>query len=250
MLLTDHALLVGFTHVISAVGNALMKLQPAMIDAAIVAGVTHFYASEWNSDISQKEIYNMRYFRDKQMVRAHLGARAKDNPDFKYTLFITGIFTEWSTLELYGFDHENATAAIYGKPDASVGVTSIPDVARYTVESLLIPFKSTSSTNPSERTTRVQGSAQPFSTLVDALGKARCRQYKVTYQDPVGAAGEQEKARLAGDELGEMMWSIRPLVASGYGIADGNGELDNDLFGFWPETVEETFQRIYKGTSS
>jgi hypothetical protein len=117
----------GFTHVISAVGNALMKLQPEMIDAAITAGVTHFYPSEWNSDISQREIYNMRYFREKQMVRAHLAARAKENPDFKYTLFITGIFTEWSTLEFYGFDHENATAAIYGKPDARVGVTSIPE---------------------------------------------------------------------------------------------------------------------------
>jgi len=42
-----------------------MRLQPAMIDAAIRAGVPHVYASEWNSDISQKEIYNMRYFRDK-----------------------------------------------------------------------------------------------------------------------------------------------------------------------------------------
>ena len=78
-----------------------------MIDEAIGAGVTHVYASEWNSDISQKEIYNMRYFRDKQMVQAHLVANAKESPDFKYTLFVTGIFTEWSALEFYGFDHEN-----------------------------------------------------------------------------------------------------------------------------------------------
>lgn len=109
------------------VGNALMKLQPAMIDAALEAGVTHFYPSEWNSDISQKEIHDMRYFRDKQMARAHLAARAKDNPDFRYTLFITGIFTEWSTSEFYSFDHENATATIYGKPEARIGVTSIPE---------------------------------------------------------------------------------------------------------------------------
>ena len=98
-----------------------------MIDAAIRAGVTHVYASEWNSDISQKEIYNMRYFRDKQMVRAHLVVRAKESPGFKYTLFVTGIFTEWSALEFYGFDHENFTATIYGKPDGRVGVTSIPE---------------------------------------------------------------------------------------------------------------------------
>ena len=223
-----------------------------MIDAAIEAGVTHFYASEWNSDISQKEIYHMRYFRDKQLVRAHLAARAKANPDFKYTLFITGIFAEWSTLPLYGFDHATATATIYGTPAARVGVTSIPDIARYTVESLLLEFKSTNpTTNPSERSIRVQGSAQPFSALVDALGKARGQAYTVTYLDPAGAAEKEEQARLAGDEeLAEMMWSIRPLVASGYGVADGNGPLDNDLFGFRPETVDETFRRVYAGASS
>jgi hypothetical protein len=61
----------------------------------------------------------MRYFRDKQIVRAHLAARAKESPGFKYTLFVTGIFTEWSALEFY--------TTIYGKPDARVGVTSIPE---------------------------------------------------------------------------------------------------------------------------
>lgn len=114
-----------------------MKCQTEMIDAAIKAGVTHFYASEWNSDISQPEISGMRYFRDKQLVRAHLAARARENPPFKYTLFITGIFTEWSVLEFYGFDHENFTAEIYGTPEARVGVTSIPE---YVAFALLLPF--------------------------------------------------------------------------------------------------------------
>jgi hypothetical protein len=98
-----------------------------MIEAAIAAGVTHFYPSEWNSDISQKGIYSMRYFRDKQVTRSHLAAKAKEFPDFKYTLFVTGIFTEWSALEFYGFDHENLKVETYGRPDASVGVTSIPE---------------------------------------------------------------------------------------------------------------------------
>jgi hypothetical protein len=70
-----------------------------MIEAAVTAGVTHFYPSEWNSDISQRQIYSMRYFRDKQVTRSHLAATAKAHPEFKYTLFITGIFTEWSVLE-------------------------------------------------------------------------------------------------------------------------------------------------------
>jgi hypothetical protein len=44
-----------------------------------------------------------------------------------------------------------------------------------------------------------------------------------------------------------MMWSIRPLIGSGFGIADGDGaKLDNDLFDFLPETLEETFKRVYE----
>lgn len=256
-----------------------MRLQPAMIEAAVQAGVTHFYPSEWNSDISQKEIYDMRYFRDKQMTRSHLAATAKEHPDFQYTLFVTGIFTEWSVLEFYGFDHEAATAEIYGRPDARVGVTSIPEyvfcplallaltlstnpkygdsrhievelipfltsIAHYTISSLLLL---PSSTHPSSaRTIRVGGSSQPFSTLIETLSRVRGREYTVTYLDAAAAAAKQEEARVAGDEVGETVWSIKPLLAGGHGVADGRGEtLDNGLFDFVPETLEETFERIY-----
>ena len=98
-----------------------------MISAAITAGVTHFYPSEWNSDISQKPLYNMRYFREKQVTRTYLAAQARLHPHFKYTLFITGIFTEWSVLDFYGFDHEKREVIAYGAPDAAVGLTAIPE---------------------------------------------------------------------------------------------------------------------------
>jgi len=60
--------------------------------------------------------------------------------------------------------------------------------------------------------------------------------------------GRQDQARLRGDEQQEMMLAIRPLVASGYAVADGDGtELDNGLFDFRPETLTETFERVYAG---
>lgn len=82
----------------SLLGNPLLRLQPAMIQAASAAGVTHFYPGEWNSDIDQPEIANMRYFRDKQATRAQCHATAQENPNFKYTIFLTGIFTEWTSM--------------------------------------------------------------------------------------------------------------------------------------------------------
>ena len=115
----------GFDVVLSLVGNALLRLQPAMIEAAVSGGVTHFYPSEWNSDIDQPEIANMRYFRDKMATRAHAHAVAQANPNFKYTIFITGIFTEW--VPMFGWDHEKKTAVVYGDPAKRVGSTSIPE---------------------------------------------------------------------------------------------------------------------------
>jgi len=65
------------------------------------------------------------------------------------------------------------------------------------------------------------------------------------YLEPAEAAKKQEQARLARDEDVEMMWNVRPLVASGFVIADGEGKkLNNGIFDFRPETIEETFMRV------
>jgi hypothetical protein len=81
---------------------------------------------------------------------------------------------------------------------------------------------------------------------VNALETAKGVKYETRYLDPKETDVKQEEARLAGDEVAEMMWSIRPLVASGFGVAVGHGaRLNNPLFDFTPETLEETFMRIY-----
>lgn len=117
----------GFTHVVSALGAAAMRLQPAMIDAAVAGGIRNFFPSEYNSDISQKAIYTMRYFRDKHVTRTHLRLKAKEVPGFTYTILVTGVFTEWAVLEFYGFDHAKGLVEAYGRPDARASVTSIPE---------------------------------------------------------------------------------------------------------------------------
>ncbi|KAF2172812.1 hypothetical protein M409DRAFT_16772 [Zasmidium cellare ATCC 36951] len=243
----DSAPYKGFDVVMSLVGNPLLRLQPAMIQAASAAGVTHFYPGEWNSDIDQPEIANMRYFRDKQATRAQCHATAQENPNFKYTIFITGIFTEWTLM--FGWDHEKKSAVVFGDSSKRIGSTSIPDIARYTVDSLLIPFKADGGAFPNRRTIRAQGGSKPYGELVADLEEARGMKYSVEYRDRAEALKLQEQARQQGDEAGEMFWSIRTLPASGYGVADGveEGKLDNDLFDFTPETQKETFERFWSG---
>ena len=217
-----------------------MLLQPAIIDAAVGAGVRHFYASEWNSDIAQREIYDMRYFRDKQATRSYLRQKAAATPGFQYTLMITGIFTEWAIDAFYGFDHDECTAEIVGDSrDRRVGVTSIPDIAKYTVDSLRIPF------DGQERTIRVQGWTGRLDQLIAALQEARGKEYTFEYVGTEVARAKQEEARINGDDLQEMMYSIKSLLASGFGVADGVGDLDNCAFDIQPEQPEQTFRRVF-----
>ncbi|KAJ7330837.1 hypothetical protein DFH08DRAFT_966591 [Mycena albidolilacea] len=51
----------GFDTVISLAGNAAMKLQPGMIEAAIAGGARHFYPSELGTDISYGNIGKKRF---------------------------------------------------------------------------------------------------------------------------------------------------------------------------------------------
>jgi hypothetical protein len=217
-----------------------MLLQPAIIDAAVSAGVQHFYASEWNSDIAQREIYDMRYFRDKQATRSYLRQKAAATRDFQYTLMVTGIFTEWAVDAFYGFDHDKCTAEIFGDGgDRRIGVTSIPDITKYTVESLRIPF------NGQERTIRVQGWTGTLAQLINALEKARDKEYKIKYVGTEAAHAKQEEARINVNDLQEMMYSIKSLLASGFGVADGVRGLDNSIFDIRPEQPEQTFNRVF-----
>lgn len=237
----DPAVYAGFNAVIATVGNNIMRLQPAMIEAAASAGVTHFYPSEFGADLMQKEIADKRYFRDKQVTRDHLRMKAKELNTFQYTLMLTGSFGEWTPTSFWGFDNEMNTATLYGRPDARIDITAIPDVARYIVQSLLLPFKG------SERTIRVRGWNGTATELIEALEQARGVQYHVTWGDEKDMALKQEAARLVHDENLQLSYSAVPLLASGYSIVNGRGEeLDVDKFDFEPETFPETLERMYK----
>lgn len=117
----------GFEVVVSVVGNSIMRLQPAMVEAAIAGGVRHFYPSEFGSDVAQEQLRTFRYFRDKRATRDHLAAKAKEHPDFYYTLMLTGIFTEWTADPFYNVDVVAHTANPYGSLDKPLHVTSIPE---------------------------------------------------------------------------------------------------------------------------
>ncbi|KAJ7662946.1 hypothetical protein B0H17DRAFT_991578 [Mycena rosella] len=230
----------GFDVVFALTGNAAMRLQPAMIDAAIAGGARHFYPSEFGTDISQDGVWQFRYFRDKVVTRDHLRACAKDTPGFRYTLMLVGSFSEWAYSEFSGVNTEKHTIEAYGYPDAEISVTALIDIVRYTVESTLLPFPEGQC-----REIRVRGDHMTWTQLIALLEEVQGVKYKVTFIDPKEAAKEQEAARKRGDEEAEIMWAGRTIGPSGKVTVPE--PLDNDKFGFTPETLKQTMQRLFNG---
>jgi hypothetical protein len=106
-------------------GNHAMKYQPEIIDAAISAGVTNFYPSEFGSDISQGAYLSNRYFRDKQITRKHLAKVAENHKGFGYTLMITGSFAEYAANPVFGIDPEEGTFDFFGPKEKKEPFTGI-----------------------------------------------------------------------------------------------------------------------------
>ncbi|KAJ6449797.1 hypothetical protein C8R45DRAFT_123869 [Mycena sanguinolenta] len=231
----------GFDVVISLAGNTFQRLQPAMIEAAVAGGVRHFYPSEFGIDFDRDDVQQFRFFRDRIVTRDHLAATAKVHPDFRYTLMVVGQFSQWAYSKVCGIDAENHVVEAYGYPDAEISVTALEDIVRYTVESILLPFPA----GKSRRDIRVRGDHVTWKQLIALLEEVQGVKYQVTYIDPKEAAKKQEAARQRGDESEELKWAARWQLGPS-GRVTVTGPLDNDKFGFTPETLNETMQRLLK----
>jgi hypothetical protein len=117
---------------------------------------------------------------------------------------------------------------------------TICSISRYTVLSTLLPF----APGQQKREMRVVGEHTTFQSLIDVLGEIEGQAYQTTFLPTAEAVAEQEKARKAEDEETEMAWSLQTLGASGFAIVPG--PLDNARFDFIPESVRETFERVFR----
>jgi len=234
---TDASSYKGFDVVISLAGNAIMIDQPKMIDSAIAAGARHFIPSEFGADIGQTPFLTERYFRDKHLTRNHLRGKAKEVPGFKYTLVIIGAFAETFALSpVFGVDAKEKTLNFYGDAETEYSFSSMVDTARYTVESILLPFEA----GQSERQLRVPNGNWKIKDAIRILGEVQKAKYTENYI-PVSVARElQEKYRQEGNTHMELLSGLSALFGSP--LCKVPGPWDNEKFDFTPLTLKEMFE--------
>ncbi|KIW72324.1 hypothetical protein PV04_00527 [Phialophora macrospora] len=232
----------GFDCVLIFLGNHGLYLQPTIIDAAIQAGVRHFYPSEYGADITVGQNWTQRYYKYKVETRQHLEARARDIPDLGWTLYLLGRLTEWSVMSHFGFDNKNATAQIYGTAAGRQSLVSAVDSAKYLVETLKEPLNDAG--KGSKRTYRISGSNTTYGEIFEILERVTGRKYDVTYLPVESTREEETQAQKAGDVDAE-------LSASHKLIQGREGTLlpepwDNDRFpSVHPKGVEEALREAF-----
>ncbi|KIW84437.1 hypothetical protein Z517_03687 [Fonsecaea pedrosoi CBS 271.37] len=232
----------GFDCVLIFLGNHGLHLQPTIIDAAIAAGVRHFYPSEYGADVTEGQNWTQRYYKHKVQTREHLDARAQDTPDLGWTYYVLGRLTEWAVISHFGVDNKNATAKIYGTAEGRQSLISAEDSARYLVETLKEPLSPDAKGN--RRTYRISGSNPTYAEIFEVLERVTGRKYNVAYLDVESAQREEAQARHAGDVDAE-------LAASHKLIQGREGTLlaqpwDNARFPWiHPKGVEETLREAF-----
>jgi hypothetical protein len=115
----------GFDAVLMPLGNYAMIYQPTIIDTAIVAGVRHFYPSEFGADLTVGDNKSQRYYRDKTLTRNYLEKKGKEVEGLGWTYVTVGRFAEWSVLPAFGFDHRKRTAGVYGTEESRQSLLAI-----------------------------------------------------------------------------------------------------------------------------
>ncbi|KAF2804626.1 NAD(P)-binding protein [Mytilinidion resinicola] len=240
---TDAASFKGFDTVISLLGNLVMKDQPAIIDAAIAAGVTEFYPSEYGSDGHQGEFLSNGYWREKQRTVAHLRAVVPQHASFNYSVVMTGHFVEFALMPLFGVDIAKHTFELYGSPGRAGEWTSARDAAKYIVQSTLLP-KSESR----ERWFRVPGGLYTWREVIATLEKVQGVKYTCTYLSQQEAVDKAEACRKAGDVDGELAFLLKKNLGE-LGVVGVPQPWDNEVFGFEPEGFEQAVRRILEERS-
>lgn len=233
----------GFDCVMIFLGNHGLHLQPTIIDAAIQAGVRHFYPSEYGADILAGENWTQRYYKYKVQTREHLEARARDVPDLGWTYYLLGRLTEWSVISHFGFDNRHAKARIFGTPSGRQSLVSVEDTAKYLVATLK-DSQHSDDPNAIRRTYRLSGSNHTYGEIFEILQRITGKAYEVTYLDVESAKEEEKQAKNRGDVDAE-------LAASHKLIQGRQGTLvpqpwDNGRFPhIHPKGVEETLRAAF-----
>jgi hypothetical protein len=185
------------------------------------------YSFPDGADLDRDGTYQERYFKDKIAARRHVEKRAAENPEFGYTLIMTGIFSDFFIENnILGLSADKRSATYTGAPENKLSTTHSEDVARIVVTSLLpTHLKSLNE----KRRIEFAGSTLTIRDVFKTIEKVLGHEVAVTYiSKEENLAKEKEYL-----EEGNMFMYTFSSAARSMGF--GGSELDKLSNGAYPE---------------
>ncbi|CAG8503859.1 12207_t:CDS:2 [Dentiscutata erythropus] len=189
----------GTDVIVSAIGgNDLMSTQCALLNAAKEVGVKRFIPSEF------------------------------EKSGMEFTIIVTGFFYEY--LESLGFDHKNKKATFYADGNTKIVCTSLPDIGKYTVESLKLP-------EARNGTIRVAGSVLTLNELLKKYEEITGTKWEVSSDLTVRQRYKNNTAPVP-----TIVDDLTAYISVNLDIKN----LHNDKFSFTPRPITEGISLLVK----
>jgi uncharacterized protein YbjT (DUF2867 family) len=217
--------------------------QPALIDAAIAAGVKRFIPSEFGSNIAgNANTAALPVFEGKKITQEYLQRKSNE---ISYTLINNGLFLDWGIQVGLLLNLKGEPTRVFDGGNDKHSFTLLSDVAQAVVGVLKHPKET------HNRAVYVQSAALSQNEAIDIAQKAK-PDVKIQRQDAsVRELLETSHKQLAqgGEQIGAAMLGF--IVTSIFGDSKEYGNLwdeknDNELLGIKEKTAEELQNLIAK----
>ncbi|KAK5727759.1 hypothetical protein LTR17_012521 [Elasticomyces elasticus] len=210
--------------------------QPALIDAAIEAGVKHYIPSEFGSNTSgNSRVAALPVFAGKIATQEYLKQQSKIN----WTVIVNGFFFDWAISKGMVVNLDGGTTKLYGDPDAKHSLSLISDIGKAVVGVLQHPEEA------KNRTVYIQSAALSQNQILNVVKKHK-------------AGGDVERIdtdellqegysllKKGGADIGTAMFDF--ILVSIFDKEYGNNwseKNDNELLGIQELTADEVEKQI------
>ena len=205
--------------------------QPALIDAAIAAGVKYFIPSEFGSDIAgSAKIAALPVFAGKKKTQDYL--KTKEDK-ISYALVVNGLFLDWGLQVGFWANLKGGATTIYDGGNDKHSTSTLEDVGKAVVGILKKPeaFKN--------RAVYVQSAALSQNQILE-IAQKKSPSLKVERQEVSTADLEKDAYEKLGK--GDFSSMLSFIAISAFNSSYGNnwsGKNDNELVGIKEKTPEE-----------
>ena len=219
---------------ISAIPNH--ESQPALIDAAIAAGVKRFIPSEFGSNISgNAKTAALPVFKGKGITQDYLKNKSSQ---ISYTLIVTGLFLDWGMQVGLSVDLKGGPTRVFDGGDGRHSTTLLKDIGQAVVGVLKHPEET------KNRAVYVQSAAISQNELIEIAKKAKPGVKIERQEASVEKLVEDSHKQLeqGGDQIGSAMFGFIVVSVFGDSVEYGNEwseKNDNELLGIKELTTEE-----------